>query len=155
MDQRRGSRRRAPACAWPGGLPLPHVLSFSHPSEPLPHAARALRVPVSERPAPCERPASRHPRRVGAVAVDLRLWPRAIHGPLPGRGRPGRSGVDNKAFRPTYGTPVKPGSRRTLYENGVCHHSLHLPKGELGSCPPSGAGPARLDGWSPIRSVQK
>ena len=41
---------------------------------------------------------------------------------------------------------------RALYENGACHYSLHLPKGELGLCPPSGAGPARPDGWSPIRS---
>ena len=38
-------------------------------------------------------------------------------------------------------------------QNGACHYSLHLPTGELGLCPPSGAGPARPDGWAPIRSA--
>ena len=33
------------------------------------------------------------------------------------------------------------------------HSPSGRPKGELGSCPPSGAGPARPDGWSPIRSA--
>ena len=62
--------------------------------------------------------------------------------------------------------------RENLAMGGVCLHSQPLgiglssiyrfsgplrrrTTGELGSCPPSGAGPARLDGWSPIRSEQQ
>ena len=62
--------------------------------------------------------------------------------------------VDNATVVSTYkrGKHKSSHGYRVLYENGMCHYSLHLPKGELGSCPPSGAGPARPDGWSPIRS---
>ena len=54
-----------------------------------------------------------------------------------------RGMVDAAIANCFYGKGISFRVARALYEIGMCHHSLHLPEGELGSCPPSGADLAR------------